>query len=68
LKKTDELFSSYFEIFIEQAKDFLQTKNSAVPGDSSRVTFADIRALLGKSRGFEKRSFLKLFSRSYACN
>jgi len=34
LKKTDEWFASYFGIFIEQAKDFLKTKKSAVPGIS----------------------------------
>ena len=32
LEKVDEWFASYFGIFVKQAKDFLETQVSAVPG------------------------------------
>ena len=35
LHHTDEWFASYFGIFIEQGKEFLETEISAVPGTSS---------------------------------
>jgi hypothetical protein len=47
LKKTDEWFSSYFEIFVEQAKEFLETNKSAIPGHCSEA-YADPRAMLGR--------------------